>query len=96
MELIYVYIDKYRNYKEVELPLSGRFDVKYDKLENMIFINRNEQYQDIYPSYIKNINAVVGRNSVGKTNLLDLIGMKIDDRNKNNAEYRIVLKRRIK
>ena len=96
MELIYVYIDKYRNYKEVELPLSGRFDVKYDKLENMIFINRNEQYQDIYPSYIKNINAVVGRNSVGKTNLLDLIGMKIDDRNKNNAEYRIVLKKKNK
>lgn len=96
MELIYVYIDKYRNYKEVELPLSGRFDVKYDKLENMIFINRNEQYQDIYPSYIKNINAVVGRNSVGKTNLLDLIGMKIDDRNKNNAEHRIIFKEKNK
>ena len=92
MELIYIYIDKYRNYENTELSFSGKFDVHYDEENSKIYINHNEQYKNIYPSYINNINAVVGRNSVGKTNLMDLIGMKIDDRNKNHSEYELKFK----
>lgn len=94
MELIYIYIDRYRNFQNTELSFGGKFDVKYDKEKNKLFINRNEKCKSIYPSYISNITAVVGRNSVGKTNLMDLIGMKIDDRNINNAEYELTFKRK--
>ena len=94
MELIYIYIDKYRNNKETELSLGDRFNIEYDKYSNNLSIERNNKNQNIYPSCITNINAIVGRNSVGKTNLIDLIGMKICDRQKNNAEYEIVYKKK--
>ena len=92
MELIYIFIEKYRNFENAELSLSGKFDIRYDKENGRIVINRNEKYQSIYPAHIRNINALVGRNSVGKTNIMDLIGMKIEDRNKNYDEYQTIYK----
>ena len=87
MELIYIYIESFRNIKNLDLTLSDKFKVTYDNTSKNISIIRNESYiNNIYPSYIQNINAIVGKNGVGKTNIIDLIGMKIDDRNKNNAE----------
>lgn len=89
MELIYMYIDSFRNFKNVGIALSDKFTVLYDSKEQNISIIKNTNHINIYPSYIQNISAIVGKNSVGKTNLIDLIGMKIDDRNKNNAENKI-------
>lgn len=93
MELIYIYIDSYRNYKNAEIPLSDKFDVCYDSTNNKILINKRNNYFNLYPPHISNINAIVGKNSVGKTNLMDLIGMKIDDRNKGNAECTAIFKK---
>ncbi len=89
MELIYTWIEKFRNYKEVELNLSDKFIVKYDNSKKNIQITPNKSYVSIYPEFITNINAIVGKNGVGKTNLLDAWGMKTDDRNKNNAEFEV-------
>lgn len=88
MELIYVYIDSFRNYKRVGISLSDKFKVSYDNENNSIFIKKSIGYINIYPPNIQNISAIVGKNSVGKTNFLDLLGMKIDDRNNNQAEYK--------
>ncbi|PFB75354.1 hypothetical protein CN273_29895 [Bacillus thuringiensis] len=87
MELVYAWVEKFRNYKEVELNFSERFIINYDHSKKSINIVANAAYISIYPEYITNINAVVGKNSVGKTNLLDAIGLKSNDRNKNNAEF---------
>ena len=43
MELIYIYIDKYRNYKETELSLGDRFNIEYDKYSNNLSIERNNK-----------------------------------------------------
>ena len=94
MELIYIYIESFRNIKNLDLTLSDKFKVTYDNTSKNISIIRNESYiNNIYPSYIQNINAIVGKNGVGKTNIIDLIGMKIDDRNKNNAENKVIYKK---
>ncbi|MEK4750433.1 AAA family ATPase [Niallia sp. FSL W8-0177] len=96
MELIYAWIEKFRNYKEVELNFSEKFKINYDHANKAIKVVPNETYISIYPEYITNINAVVGRNSVGKTNLLDAIGLRTNDRNKNNAEFEIRYKQKKK
>lgn len=93
MELIYIHIDKYRNFRNIDLPINGKFNVIYDAENHNITIEKNTKYCNIYPSYISNVNAIVGKNSVGKTNLIDLIGMKINDRKNNNREYEIVYKK---
>ncbi|PHG81184.1 AAA family ATPase [Bacillus wiedmannii] len=92
MELVYAWIEKFRNYKDVELNFSEKFIIKFDKYNKRIKITPNKSYIAIYPEYITNINAVVGKNGVGKTNLLDVLGIKPDDRNKNNAEFEVKYK----
>lgn len=89
MELIYIHIDKYRNFRNIDLPISGKFNVIYDEDNENILIEKNANYHNIYPNYILNVNAFVGKNSVGKTNLIDLIGMRIDDRKSNRREYEV-------
>jgi predicted ATP-dependent endonuclease of OLD family len=73
----------------VELNYSEKFNVKYDFSKNSISISPNESYISFYPEYITNINAIVGKNSAGKTNILDLLGIRTNDRNKNNAELEV-------
>ena len=94
MELIYIYIENYRNYSNIEIPISGKFNVKFDMSINKMIFEKNKEYVDIYPEYITDINVIVGKNSVGKTNLLDLIGMKIDDRNKKSEEMEVIFKKK--
>ncbi|PHF12220.1 ATP-dependent nuclease [Bacillus toyonensis] len=93
MELVYAWIEKFRNYKDVELNFSEKFIIKFDKNNNSIKITPNQSYHNIYPEYITNINAIVGKNGVGKTNLLDVLGLRADDRNKNNAEFEMRYKK---
>ncbi|PEO41926.1 hypothetical protein CN563_24770 [Bacillus sp. AFS026049] len=94
MELVYAWMEKFRNYKEVNLNFSDRFIIDYDNSNKTIKITPNAAYISIYPEYITNINAVVGRNGVGKTNLLDAIGLRTNDRKKNNAEFEIRYKQK--
>lgn len=94
MELIYAWVEKFRNYNEVELNFSERFIIKYDKYNKNIKIAPNKSYIAISPDFITNINAIVGKNGVGKTNLLDVIGLRSNDRNRNNAEFEVRYKKK--
>lgn len=93
MELIYAWIKKFRNYEKTELNFSDRFKTNFYQENMKIEISHNEEYFSIYPEHITNINAIVGKNSVGKTNLLDAIGLRPSDRNKNKEEYEIRYKK---
>ncbi|MGG3561968.1 AAA family ATPase [Neobacillus rhizosphaerae] len=93
MELIYAWIDKFRNFKEVELNFSEKFIINFDNANKCIKITPNNNLISIYPKHITNINAIVGKNSVGKTNLLDVLGLRIDDRNKSHSEIEVIYKK---
>lgn len=95
MELLYIWIDKYRNFQEgSEIVLSNRFHISYDPENFTITIEENKDFYNIYPDNILNISAVVGKNGSGKTNLAELIGMRMESRKHGNEEIEYVHKKK--
>lgn len=82
MELIYIYIDKYRTFEKCEISLSNKFRVKYTHDKRFLSIKEIGAYTKIYPIHISNISGILGKNASGKSSLLSLIGKKIDDRHR--------------
>jgi len=85
MELIYVWIEKFRNIKECEFSLSKDFTVEviHDSvkmIENdeinikIINIHKREESYSVFDKNIRNVTAVVGKNCTGKSNFLTCIG----------------------
>lgn len=87
MELIYIYIDKYRTFENQEISFSNKFNVKYDNKNNVLSIKENKDYVSIYPDNIVNINGILGKNSTGKSSLIALIGEQIESRIANNEIF---------
>lgn len=87
MELIYIYIDKYRTFEKQECAFSNKFKVNYNAETKDLTITRNKDYFDIYPGNILGINAVLGKNASGKTSFMSLIGERIESRRKNIEIY---------
>ncbi|MBY6838218.1 AAA family ATPase [Clostridium botulinum] len=85
MELIYAWIEKYRNIEKCGFKLSNDFTVEVENIhgENCdsvyncikkINIKRNTKNLNIYGNNMVNVTAIVGKNSVGKSNFLSCIG----------------------
>lgn len=66
MELVYVWIEKYKNIVNQEFNFSSKF--KCFKKDEKLIINTREYIQSLFPNNI-NITAVVGANGSGKSNL---------------------------
>jgi predicted ATPase len=80
LELIYAWVENFRNIRQTGFSFSDRFKVEYgvDDRELKI-IDNSENYFDYFgfadeDSRITNISAVVGVNGCGKSSLLELIG----------------------
>ena len=67
MELVYLWVDSYKNIRNQGFNFSPRFECEFDG-ENLT-ITENEDYVSIFPKNI-NITAIVGENGSGKSNLL--------------------------
>lgn len=65
MELVYIYIDHYRNFEKQEIVLSEKFNIVYS-VEKGILIRKNEKYINVYPYNIDSVNAILGKNGRGK------------------------------
>lgn len=89
MELIYIYIDNYRNkkFQNQKISFSDRFRVDYNEKSKSLTIEV-KKFVNLYPYNICMMNAIVGKNASGKTSLLDLIGEEITDR-ENIESYTI-------
>ena len=69
MELVYLWVDKYKNIEKQGFNFSPRFRCEYDEEKNELTINENKDYVSIFPKNI-NITAIVGENGSGKSSIL--------------------------
>lgn len=76
MELIYVYVKKFRNIENKEFVFSNKFDINFNIENGELNIISKKNFFNIfkYDESLCNITAIVGRNGAGKTNLLEIIG----------------------
>ncbi|MCL7987090.1 ATP-binding protein [Sphingobacterium sp. lm-10] len=93
MELIYLWIDDFRNIKQQEFNFSNQYSLTYDQISNEISAtsiggglalkekNGTLEFEEDYEHYlndffhpkISNITAIIGKNSSGKSNVIDFI-----------------------
>ena len=74
MELVYLWVEEYKNIKKQGFNFSPRFRCDYDEKENKLDIVDKEETGEFYPKnfFGDNINvaAIVGENGSGKSSLL--------------------------
>jgi predicted ATP-binding protein involved in virulence len=81
MELVYLWVEDYKNIDHQGFNFSPRFRCEYDEKKNELTINENKDYVSIFPDNI-NITAIVGENGSGKTTILDVLTNMHQDLNK--------------
>ncbi|AXX93341.1 hypothetical protein CPU12_07820 [Malaciobacter molluscorum LMG 25693] len=70
MELVYLWVEKYKNIEKQGFNFSPRFKCEYDGKTNELTIDENKEYVSIFPENI-NITAVVGENGSGKSTICE-------------------------
>lgn len=94
MELVYMYIQSFDEIiVEEEINFSNNFCVNMNEKKELIIKDKENNFNSFYGENIKNITMLLGKNGSGKTSILDILGMKSDDRinnykrNKNNSYF---------
>ena len=74
MELVYLWIEEYKNIKNQGFNFSPRFEFHYDKDSKKLTKIGDESttYKSIFPDNI-NVTAIVGENGSGKSSVLNII-----------------------
>jgi hypothetical protein len=92
MELLYVWIENFRNIKNKGFNFSKEYEINYESVDNEIkvktieeeeaiiiedsvlrFIENENYLNDFFPNKFVNVTAILGKNSTGKSNVLDFI-----------------------
>ncbi|AFL68939.1 AAA family ATPase [Sulfurospirillum barnesii] len=81
MELVYLWVEKYKNIENQGFNFSPRFTCKYDKDKNELTIEEKKDYVSIFPDNI-NVTAIVGENGSGKSSVLEALYLMPNTSNK--------------
>ena len=74
MELIFAYVEKFKNIENQSFNLSTRYIVKYDREPQILSIDPNPDYiEDFFGDRISNVTAIIGKNGAGKSNLMEFL-----------------------
>ena len=73
MELVYLWVEKYKNIENQGFNFSPRFNCHYDEDKNELTIDENDDYIENFFGDNINITAIVGKNGSGKSSLLKAI-----------------------
>lgn len=66
MELVYLWVKKYKNIKEVGFNFSSKFDCKYQDAHSTIDTEKKDIKNFFDENGLINITAIVGKNGTGK------------------------------
>ena len=72
MELVYLWVEDYKNIHKQGFNFSPRFECTYDEETNELTIDEKKDYVSIFPENI-NVTAIVGENGSGKSSILSCI-----------------------
>ena len=78
MELVYLWVDEYKNIKKQGFNFSPRFECEYDEDTKELTIEEKKDYVSIFPDNI-NVTAIVGENGSGKSSLAELLNRNLMD-----------------
>jgi predicted ATPase len=70
MELVYLWVEDYKNIKKQGFNFSPRFNCDYDDKTKELTIKENDDYIENFFGDNINVTAIVGKNGSGKTGLL--------------------------
>jgi predicted ATP-binding protein involved in virulence len=77
MELVYLWVEDYKNIQKQGFNFSPRFRCDYDEEKNELNITDKDETGEFYPKNFFgdniNVTAIVGENGSGKTNLMRII-----------------------
>ncbi|PHQ65833.1 MAG: hypothetical protein COB99_01870, partial [Sulfurimonas sp.] len=84
MELVYLWVEDYKNIKKQGFNFSPRFECEFDDETKELTIDEKKDYVSIFPDNI-NVTAIVGENGSGKSSIIKLLLLLIYfKKNKNN------------
>ncbi|WP_419766177.1 MAG: AAA family ATPase [Arcobacter sp.] len=72
MELVYLWVEGYKNIQKQEFNFSPRFNCKFDEDTEKLIVDEKKDYMNIFPANI-NVTAIVGENGSGKSSILKLL-----------------------
>lgn len=97
MEIVFVYIKKFKSLKNKEFNLSNEYSFRYDEINNFLQIDKkkdNRFNRSFFGNSIVNLNLLLGKNGSGKSTLLEFITSNINNdegfvifKSKNNTFY---------
>ncbi len=95
MELVYLWVEEFRNIKQVGFSFSSKFKVEFKFNEKLgykqICIEEFQNQRKLFDDKINNVTTIIGKNGSGKTNVLDLLGLRMNERKQfRDAKYFII------